>query len=407
MYTIRTALLISLAGLAVQGCAKTPTKAAAEPVDAPSAGLETLGGEGQLTLLSTIDPDAPITDSQRTALAEQAAADLESFLNRREAPEPTGSGLESLAPIGAEIHAEPAATQTASAPAPEPAPIAPAEADDRILQAAAQAWAAEPPKLTGGDNRPTPSIAQRPPEDPVQGLAMKMAALLREPEGKRISDPVALASIEALQPGVIADLESPGNTLGEKLSAEDRATLLAARSRVLAEPSAANEALVKSLARVAKTAPMRIAKAAICTRVQGFGRYDPFPSDTFLAGRPARLIVYAELDGFSYRPANDADPLPRGTSTEGQFTAELSQSLTLYHDPSGLQAWHKPAQRVVETTRGKRRDFYLIHQVELPATLTIGRYYLKVTVTDKTTGATDEANIPINVVADPSLTTRR
>jgi hypothetical protein len=41
--------------------------------------------------------------------------------------------------------------------------------------------------------------------------------------------------------------------------------------------------------------------------------------------------------------------------------------------------------------------------IELPATLSIGRYNLKVTVTDRTTGAQAERVLPIEVVADARL----
>jgi hypothetical protein len=230
-----------------------------------------------------------------------------------------------------------------------------------------------------------------------------MAGVLRD---KRIPDAVALAPIESMSPGVLADIESPKNYLGAKLSAEDRATLADARDRILAQPGAANDALARSLARLAPPPQLKIGRALLCTRVQGFGRYDPYDTNTFIARRPIRAIVYIELDGFLSRPARGVDPVDSSMSLSDQVSVELSQSLTLFHDPSGLQAWHRPAKSVVDTSRNKRRDFYLIQQIELPDTLSVGKYNLKVTVKDVTSGSEAEAVLPISVVADASAVTK-
>ncbi|CAG0981156.1 hypothetical protein PHYC_01773 [Phycisphaerales bacterium] len=373
-----------LAGLAVGGCA-SPSSTSSGDQRGPSTGLNALAaGQGELTLGS--GPVATLSDDQKSALAKQAALDLEAYLNSRPDAGDGGAGLNTLA--GGD------AANTPSPPAPPPV----ATADEQVLSAAEEAWAAPLPKVTaGGEARNPISFAE--PDDPIAGMARKMAELLREVEGKRIPDSVALAAVESLRPGVLADLESPTNELHAKLSEPERAALIGARDRVLAQPSAANDALIKSLSKITRPIPLKIARGALCRRVNGFGRYEPFESDTFAAGRALRAIVYTELDGFSYRPAREGDPAQAGVPLADQHSVELSESLTLYHDPSGLQAWHRPGQRVIETTRGKRRDFYLIHTIELPATLGVGKYILKAAVTDKTTGAMDEVTMPINLVA--------
>jgi hypothetical protein len=141
---------------------------------------------------------------------------------------------------------------------------------------------------------------------------------------------------------------------------------------------------------------------ALCTKVLGFGRFETFVSDTFYAGKPIRAIVYAEVDGFAYRPARAGDPVQRNVPLAEQQSVDLTQRLSLFHDQSGLLAWHVPAQRVVETSRNQRRDFFLIHQVELPKNLTVGTYVLKITIEDSTSGATTEASLPIKIVAGGS-----
>jgi hypothetical protein len=183
-------------------------------------------------------------------------------------------------------------------------------------------------------------------------------------------------------------------------------TLADARDRILAQPGAANESLTKTLARLAPPPALKIGRAVLCTRVQGFGRYDPLSTDTFIAGKPIRAIVYIELDGFMSRPARAGDPVDSAMSLSEQVSVELSQSITLFHDPSGLQAKFVPPKTVVDTTRNKRRDFYLIQQIELPATLTIGKYNLKITVKDMTSSGEAEAVLPVKVVADASALAR-
>jgi hypothetical protein len=290
--------------------------------------------------------------------------------------------------------------------------------DSGVLDRAAKhpETASEPDKPTtpveqAGPPAPTPDTtspktdATTATDDPLLELAKRMAALLRGE--KTVPDAVALAPIEAMQPGVLADLEMPGSALGGKLSVEDRRALTDARDRILAQPGAANEGLVRTLARLAPPAALKISRSVLCTKVDGFGRYVPFNTDTFIVGRPLRAIVYIELDGFMARPACEGDPVQPGLSLGEQASVELSQSLTLYHDPSGLQAWRCPAKTAIETSRNKRKDFYLIQTIELPATLTVGRYNLKVTVKDKSSGGEAEAVLPVNVVADASAVVQR
>jgi hypothetical protein len=352
------ALLLSTAG-----CASTPS--GSTRTDAPSAGLNALTANSSSDL--TLRPVPTFSEDERSALARQAAIDLEAALAERQTDQPTKQPR-----------------------SPEEAPQVRA-ADAGILDAALRAW--EQPTPPPESNPPAPAS----PEDPGVALARRMAEALRRPESQRPPDALALGAIESLLPGALAELDTPGGVLNASLSPEDLRALREARERVLASPTSAGESLVRALA--GRAMPLRIVRGLLCRRVEGFGRYNAFESPRFIAGKPLRVIVYTELENFAPRPAREGDPVQPGVSLSEQFTVDLTQSLTLYHDPSGLQAWHKPAQRVLETTRGRRRDFFLVHTIDLPATLTIGRYFLKVTVTDKTSGSSDEVNLPIEIVA--------
>jgi len=348
-----------------------------------------LAGETPLELTG---PDGTNPARDVGPLAAQAALDLEEVLRagtmgqpRAAEPSPASSPLGELA-------------QTSPVPV-APVPITP-EVDPDALAKADEAWAALKPSTSPGGGA-SPEAAST--GDPVADLAIRLARLLRES-----SDPsqaaVALASLEALRPGVIDQLADPGSALSALMASSDRATLLEARERVITEPGAASEAVRNAVSLLQGPAPqVKIRRAALCTKVEGFGRYTAYASEKFVAGSPIRAIVYTELDQFASREARAGDPMQRGVPLNEQTSVELSQTLSLYHDESGLLAWHRPAQSVTETTRAARRDFYLIQQVELPRTLSIGRYNLKVTVKDKTTGAEAESILPISVVADPTL----
>jgi hypothetical protein len=358
---------------ALAGCAGSGVRES----DAPNTGLDVLTAPGARGASIPRGAPKPVEPGPNdiTALAAQAALDLQEVID-------SGSLDRTRKAAGSR-----AGASGDNGPSEFVGPPAPA---DLIATAPGSGSANETPGS---------------PEDPLLELARRMAALLRDNRGN-VPDAVALAPIEAMQPGVLAEIDSPRSALGQKLTAEERRVLADARDRVLAQPGAANDSLTRTLAKLAPPPALKIERAVLCTRVQGFGRYDPYNTDTFVVGKPIRAIVYIELEGFMSRPARAGDNLDPALSLSDQVSVELSQSLTLFHDPSGLQAWHRPAKSVVDTSRNKRRDFYLIQQIELPATLTVGRYNLKVTVKDITSGSEAEAILPVNVVVDASAVTR-
>lgn len=139
------------------------------------------------------------------------------------------------------------------------------------------------------------------------------------------------------------------------------------------------------------TSLLNVPTVALCRKVDSFGVYEPIASTTIQAGRQHTMIVYTEVEGFEQR-ASTVDDHPG-------FSSELAQTVMLYHDADGLLAWTRPEVTVRDTTRRQRRDYYLVQRLELPPTLTIGKYNLKIMVRDKLTGAEAETSVPINVVA--------
>jgi hypothetical protein len=272
--------------------------------------------------------------------------------------------------------------------------------DPYILRQADDAWEQEGAKVAA---RPAPEREGSTADDRLLALASKLAGLLREtkPNGEpALAADVALGTIEALSPGAVKSLEQEGSVLRRGLSAEDFETLNQARLRTAGGTSLSDSQIRDVIDAVKPATPeLRITESKLCKRVMGFGRYDQMSSAAFRAGKVSRAIVYTELDGFQARPAQKGDPVAEDADAADQVSVELEQSLTLYQDSDGYQAWHRPPQRVIETSRTKRRDFYLIQIIELPAALTIGKYNLKVAVKDVTTGIATESIIPVEIVA--------
>lgn len=144
--------------------------------------------------------------------------------------------------------------------------------------------------------------------------------------------------------------------------------------------------------------PLSITKTVLCTSVDGYGIYKKQQqygdAYKFLAGRPIKFLIYIELDHFTHT----------SKSREGAWGYEvsLSQDLRLYHMALGGDAlvWRLPDEPLVDFSQNQRRDFFVVQLVELPATLGVGGYRLKIAINDNASGAIAEEVIPIEIVAD-------
>lgn len=383
--------------LASCGPRAAPPKGAAAEAD---ASLSSLAGNQPATLAAPPDPLQPATASDKSALAAQAAINLEKLLN------------DGTLTADGRVHPQPPPTTTPAGPSPDgPETFKPAEENAfanvslEELAKASAALARQTPEPAAPEQAPQAPASTPPTADPLAELASKMASLLRQKDaaGKALlTDAAALTPIDAMKPGVLATLDQEGNTLRLTLDPADAATLVTSRDRVLANPAGVDAGLVRSL-RGSGSEQIRIPLAALCARVDGFGRFSAFTYNRFVAGQPIRAIVYVEVDGFAARAARSGDPTMPGVPLGQQVSVDLTQSLSVYHDGDGMLAWHSPAQSVIDTGRSKRRDFYLIQQIELPRTFSVGRYNLKVIVKDRSTDAEAEHVLPIEIVADPTL----
>lgn len=141
--------------------------------------------------------------------------------------------------------------------------------------------------------------------------------------------------------------------------------------------------------RVRAQADLTIPMVALCTRVDGFGRYEPIESPRLTAGQEHPVILYCEVENFSSQ-LND----------KRMWETRLTQESVLYTE-TGLPIWPEKAKstELIDATRQRRHDFFVATRLQLPANLTIGRYLLKITIIDSQVKRVAEATVPIVVVA--------
>jgi hypothetical protein len=391
--SLLTGGLVALAGAAVglTGCASSQSGAQADATDAPrewnslddAAAASGSEGDGLAAQIAqdaealeqwfkqgqaTVDPDAErLREAQRRARA--SGTPLEPVVDDSTPALAANAGVRiDDEPVEIEIAPEDAAQTMVDIPVETPA-------------------------------EPEPTREQR-----IERLTAELAARLREQAdaGERpLHALAALAALELIQPGVY---DQPG--AAALLTSRERDALslwrdmLRYAGRSLGENDSSN-ALLRSV-RVASEqardfATLELTKVALCARVDGFGQYVELDSTKMLAGQAHRVGLYVEVDGFGTRAASDDEGRPA-------HRVELTRELSLYHDADGLLAWRRPAVDITDSSLNRRRDFFFSEVIELPRTLSVGAYRLKVSVTDRVTGAVAESILAIDVVADPRLT---
>lgn len=149
---------------------------------------------------------------------------------------------------------------------------------------------------------------------------------------------------------------------------------------------------VQAIDEIFANRPISIKSVRLCKRVDNYGVYETFGSNTFVAGRPRPLVIYIELEHFKTALVED-----------DRHEVRLSQSIMLFNEKDGLLVWQLPKEKVVDRSRNKRRDFFTVQQVVLPANLGTGKFQLKVKVSDLHGQNEDEMVVPIHFIAGKSV----
>jgi len=147
--------------------------------------------------------------------------------------------------------------------------------------------------------------------------------------------------------------------------------------------------LLEMADRLRSQAELSIPTVALCKRVIGFGVYDPIEGERFMAGQETPVIVYCEVENFASQ-LND----------QKLWETKLKLQVVLYEEQSGMEVWRqKEMPPGVDLSRNRRHDFFMAEMIHLPASLTIGRYLLKVSVEDLQVNRIAENTVGIQIVA--------
>lgn len=167
-------------------------------------------------------------------------------------------------------------------------------------------------------------------------------------------------------------------------------SLIAARSTAARDPAAwANkqlEAVEELRGLVRARADLSVPRVALCKAIDGFGRYTPFESTDFAAGKPNKVLLYVEVDNFSSEK-----------TASGQFRVLLSMRQSLL-TKAGQEVWSDKQENIEDLARQKRRDFYLTAMYVIPKTLNPGEYVFKVEIEDVLAGKINSNSVAFKLV---------
>jgi hypothetical protein len=236
----------------------------------------------------------------------------------------------------------------------------------------------QPTALPGTDEL-TRRFTQQVKDYPTEVAAHLDLQLLQFLQGQSVPQMQSLSTLPAEDREMLSALLD-GLTLFRNGVRADNNMLLSKKIRPLLDLSD----------RLRTQAELTIPTVALCKGVKAFGVYEPIEPARFEAGRDQWVILYCEVENF----ASQLDEQKR-------WETKLTQEIVLYTEQNGLEVWRdKTADHsIVDYSRNRRHDFYIVKRVHLPAQLTIGRYLLKVSVVDQQVNRVAENSVPIQIVA--------
>ena len=385
-------LIASLALAAVVGCSSArqtsqlpPARINQQAISADPAVQEPADRPGATTA------DKPVPNS----LADKMAAysrDLEPKLKERQsrkAPPPTAKPAET-AKADSEVQWAGEAKQPAPAD-PSPGAAAPM-ASNQVAVLTPKKSNDVPAIVPEGEDVPGQmgpgQAASQDSDQLLQQLAAKIRdnpkdlpsqldyQLLQFVRGERVPHMASIASMSAEDREILtAVLDALSNfRSGTKL---DQNQMLSRKIRPLVEMSD----------RLRAQADLSLPTAALCTRVDGFGVYEPITPARFAGAKDHPFIIYCEVENFASQ-VND----------KKVWETKLSHEAVLYTE-TGLNVWSEKSDSIVDHSRNRRHDFFIVKKTKLPANLPIGRYVLKLSVTDQQSNRVAETTVPVQIVA--------
>jgi hypothetical protein len=144
----------------------------------------------------------------------------------------------------------------------------------------------------------------------------------------------------------------------------------------------------------AKGPALRVGALALCSKVEGFGKFVRMETAR-ISGKPVAMLVYTQVEGFAYRTLGGEAVAAQPEDSKTQWVVDLGQTVVVYRlgadgkEPDE-QVLYVPEQPCRDVTIGKRRDHFMTQRIELSPWIAPGKYAVKVTVKDKATGLVDE-----------------
>jgi hypothetical protein len=307
---------------------------------------------------------------------ETSATDLEAApTGTDEKDDPAKSSI--LSNTGAAFGTDSAAVLPESSAAEEEKPAKPPVLEKIRISSGPELAAA--PDGTADSPRLTANTAAAAPVQQVDTFEQR----LKELEGRVAKEPNDLEAQYKLRmmymlagqdDKALAPTEGANEEIQETIQAHFRA-LKAAQSSSGRDPAInANNQLekIEELGNILRVrADLQVPRVALCTAIDGFGRYTPIEPAQFQAGQKNRVLLYIEVDNFRSEK-----------TASGMYRTLLSVRQCLLNK-SGEELWSTHDANIEDLARQRRRDFYLtIGPLSIPKTLGPDEYVLKVEVED-------------------------
>ena len=240
---------------------------------------------------------------------------------------------------------------------PDPTPIPPAQPEPVVITPTPTP---EPAKV---EPVPTPK-AEPTPVAPEEAWADGV---------RRLGD---LARAEAARPGdaaqpwefrsrVLDGIAGPGL---DRPESRDVVALL----RAVEGPTASADEVRAAFRVIEGRAPLEISDLQLCLKVERFGEYEAIEPPVRRPGQ--QVVIYCQVDGV------------RHEETANGFRSRLAGQVELVPEGGSAPAWTDSLGTGEETTRYRRKDFFIPYIFTIPRSVPPGRYLLRLTERDLVAG---------------------
>lgn len=133
------------------------------------------------------------------------------------------------------------------------------------------------------------------------------------------------------------------------------------------------------------SARLQVREIAFCTKIDGFGMYEPFESYEFSAGQP--VLLYCDLRNFDSQ-----------LNERGEFVTRLKSTIEIYRAPDGTEVLDRNTfEASSDSCKTIRTDYYNSYRLDLPPHLEPGRYLLKLILHDELASKTAFKTIEFSI----------